>query len=431
MKAGFSKAVITPPIGTRMSGFGGRDRQKGCEAINDDLFVSVLYLREGGEEIVIAGFDLLFFAREYAGSIKSAIGRALNLPPRCILINTSHTHSGPCVDRWGYNMTVLPDFDYLNFITHAVVNSALDARQKATEVTVWSGEGNTKLPVSRRKPDGKGGVEWRPYPEGVVYRHLPVCLFRDLTGEPICLLYSVACHPSTMGGWIISADYPGSACRLLDSLMGKSCALFLQGAGGDSKVCIIADGRDEIGPCWRSGTPTDVERAGRIVAEEVNMVVESGLTESKPLLKSTLIETQLPLRKKAGREEIAEMVNSDNEVKRMAGNLLQKKLERFGEIPDKASLLMQGIQLAEDVRIVAIEGEIVGELGLMIKNEFNSGVVFPLGYSNGTGLYLPTTRMLKEGGYECESFYEYGFASPLREGIEDYLLSSMKNLKLK
>ena len=43
MKAGFGKVCITPPVGTLMYGYGNRDIEKGCESINDDLFVRAAY----------------------------------------------------------------------------------------------------------------------------------------------------------------------------------------------------------------------------------------------------------------------------------------------------------------------------------------------------------------------------------------------------
>ena len=47
MRAGFAKANITPPPGTRMLGFGGRDRTEGCKGVHDPLYVRALYLEPG------------------------------------------------------------------------------------------------------------------------------------------------------------------------------------------------------------------------------------------------------------------------------------------------------------------------------------------------------------------------------------------------
>jgi len=412
-----------------MSGFGGRDEKRGAETIHDDLFCRVVYAEHGGEKALIAGFDLLFFAREHADRMKAAVGRALDLTPRQILLNTSHTHAGPCVDRWGYSSSHLPDLGYLALVESALVRAAIEAKRRACEVTVWAGQGTTRLPVSRRKPDGKGGVEWRPYPQGKVCNTVPFCAFRDKTGNTVAFLYSVSCHPSTIGGWTMSADYPGVACNRLDTHFGQPCSVFLQGAGGDTKACTIADGRDEVDVAWRSGTPADVEKAGVIVAEDVIKAVEKGPVECKPLLKSALAEMEWPLEKLPGRDVLAENARSEDPVRRLMAQSRLADLDRWGNLPDKAGLLIQGIQLAEGLRIVAVEGELVAELGLEVMAAFRSGTTFALGYSNGTGLYLPNSRMLKEGGYEAESSHEYGFAAKLKSGVEELLARGVADLK--
>ena len=64
MIAGFSRVNMNPPPGTRMMGFGTRDRGPGSESIRDDIFVRALYLSHGGEEAVILYFDMCFIGRE-------------------------------------------------------------------------------------------------------------------------------------------------------------------------------------------------------------------------------------------------------------------------------------------------------------------------------------------------------------------------------
>ncbi|MDP6381513.1 MAG: hypothetical protein QF662_09230, partial [Phycisphaerae bacterium] len=113
MRAGFSQQNVTPPVGTAMSGFAGRDKKDGCQGIHDDLFVRALWLSHDGSEALILGFDLLFFSRDVADRLKGAIGRRLDVAPHGILLNTSHTHSGPCVDSWAYGGHRPPNEAYL------------------------------------------------------------------------------------------------------------------------------------------------------------------------------------------------------------------------------------------------------------------------------------------------------------------------------
>ena len=71
------------------------------------------YVAHGGEEALIVGYDLLFISRDEADRDKGALGRKMGLAPKKILLNTSHTHSGPRVGRWTYADYETPDRLYL------------------------------------------------------------------------------------------------------------------------------------------------------------------------------------------------------------------------------------------------------------------------------------------------------------------------------
>ena len=387
MRAGFGRACITPPLGARLSGYGRRDCERGCEGVEDDLFVRVLVLEHEGVRLALASFDLLFFARPLADRLTAALAGVTGAAPAAVLLNTSHTHTGACVDTWSRNAEVPPDLPYWAQVEAAACRAAGEAVEALKPARLKAGAGTSSLPVSRRRPDGKGGVEWRPYPEGAVCAHLPVLQLEAECGKLLGLVFSISCHPSTIQGWRVSADYPGVACRLLESQFGAP-ALFLQGAGGDAKPCVVTDGHDDEGPAWRPGTFLDVAGAGRLVADEVAAVVQAGLTEAAPRFSAAMDEAVLPLDPPRG---------------------------------PSPRIRVQRLRLAEQVRIVAVEGELTGEVGNQILAQLGQGVHFALGYSNGTGLYLPASRMIPEGGYEVESFAEYGFQAPLAVGWEAQL----------
>ena len=163
----------------------------------------------------------------------------------------------------------------------------------------------------------------------------------------------------------------------------------------------MANGIDDGGPCWREGDWDDVAAAGRIVADEVVQCLDAGLEEYEPALRTDITEMEWPLQPLPDRQTPA------------------------------ARLLAQRVQLADGVRLVAIEGELVAELGRLIIDASEPGVTFALGYSNGTGLYLPTSKMLSEGGYEVDSYNEYGFEAPLAEGMETILEDALERLRKK
>src|SRR5688572_10608255 len=177
MKAGFARSIITPPLGTTMLGFGDRDQRGGCGEIHDDLFVRALYLEHEGREVIILAFDLIFFSRAIANRYWGAIGRRFGFAPHQVLMNTSHTHSGPDTVCWAWRgYTSAPDPAYLDDLEYSILDTIVCARDTAREATLRAGATHSKLPMSRRKPNANGGVDWAPYPEGKVCDALPLCL---------------------------------------------------------------------------------------------------------------------------------------------------------------------------------------------------------------------------------------------------------------
>lgn len=419
LRAGFGRAEITPPLGTRMFGWGARDETHGCDSIHDGLFTRALWLQQGSENALIMGFDLLFFSRDVADRLRGAIARRFGLHSMQILLNTSHTHSGPTTGTWYTALFSPPDHLYLDRLERAVLDAADKARRSLTEVSLSAGVAKTRMMVRRRRPDGKGGVEWKPYAEGV-HDSVPLCLFKDSLGKPVCLLFSVSCHPSTFPGHAISADYPGVAMAELDKHLGAECSLFLQGAGGDSKVRGFVD-TGRFGSTWE-----DVQMGGQMAAADVIEALESGLQPVSPSLSCAETEAELPFVELPSRAELEKTASEDgNPAKRMwAGNVLAR-LDRAERLPDRVPIGVHVIQISEDVRIAGLEAEVVADWGRIVERFYGAGVTFVLGYTDGCQLYLPTTAMISEGGYEVESFWEYHWPAQLAPGMEERILEAL------
>ena len=437
LQAGFAAVRITPPPGTRLSGFGDRDfRPEGAKGIHDDLFVRALYLGQGKTEVLIMGFDLLFFSREEADRFKGAIGNRLGLLPSNILLNTSHTHTGPKVGNWYYTPS---DYLYLDELEKRTVEAAVEAKRRAAGATLRAGETRTSIPLSRRLKDSDGAVQFVPNAAGAKYDRLPFALLEAQDGSPVCLLFSVACHASTIKGderaEYVSADFPGAAAGELDRLLGKPCALFLQGAGGDAKASVIGQGLKE----WRAGTWEDVAQAGKTIASEIQAARASGLKEVQPGLRAGLVEMELPLGPAPGRDELLRVLErakpyelETTAAEKARGLWAEEQLsliDRGFGLAASAPVLVQGIELGRGLRLVAVEGELTSDLGNLIHDHYGGGVTFPLGYSNGARMYLPSSRMIDEGGYEVDSYWEYRQPAPLAKGVEAHYARALDELK--
>src|SRR5690606_5508248 len=56
-------------------------------------------------------------------------------------------------------------------------------------------------------------------------------------------------------------------------------------------------------------------------------------------------------------------------------------------------------QLAPGIHIVALKGEVSTEYSLLLKQRFMQEKLLVLGYSNGVLTYIPSRKMIAEGGY--------------------------------
>jgi len=431
MKAGFARVDVTPPVGTTMMGFGTRDMDHGCEGVHDPIYVRALFLEQGDEQALILTYDMCFVGREEADRFKGAIGRRFEILPRQILLNTSHSHVGPAVGTWYSAGYECPDRAYLAQLEAATVKAACEARAAACDVTVSAGVTRSKLPMNRRRRNDDGQIENRPNPGGFVYDALPIALFEKEDGTPVCLLFSVSAHPSMMSGWQISAEYPGVATRLLDKHLGQSCAMFLQGVGGDAKPSVIGRGVDR----WQPGTWELMEEAGGMVAGEVVAALEAGLEPVAPSLRSASEEMVWALEEAPTRAEFEAVLDEipaeqrDSSVRAMWAARQIEQLDRGYALPESVTLSLHGVQLGEGLQVIGMEGEAVAPWGTFLQDAFPGAVVFPMGYTDGTGLYLPNTAMLPEGGYEVVSAWEYGFPAPLAVGMEDAVADALEKIR--
>lgn len=432
-KAGFACVDITPPIGTPMTGFGIHFTDRtGVKGIHDPIEARALFLQQGATNTLIIGMDLCFLNRKEADRIKGAIGRQLNLLPRDILLNASHNHTGPMCSDWFY----LPSAPYyMDFLEVSLVKAAVEASRSLEPVTMWAGETTTRLPINRRLPNPTTGkIDFAPNPQGSIYPFLPFVVFKDQAGKPLFLLFSVSAHPSNIKGvdrsFYISADYPGVAARQLDQRIGRKGALFLQGAAGCAKCSVVA-ARDK----FPTGTWEEVETAGKMVADDVSKALDGQLQAIHPSLLNLSVEMTFPLASPLKVDDYLKVIESPEtnpesspEVKAVWAKDMLSCLNSGFHLEQSVPMTAQGLRLGKGFRIVAVEAEIVDAHGHQIRNSFSDGITMPLGYSNGCQMYLPTTAMLSEGGYEVESYWEYHKLTPLAPGIETILADGISRL---
>lgn len=421
LTAGFSRVEITPPLSTPLMGWGHASTRLATR-VNDPLYVRALWLAQGTEIAVILTFDLCFISRLEAQRWHGMLARSHGLQPHQVLFAATHTHAGPATGTYLELIEQPVLRDYHEELDRAIVTAIDAARHEAVPVTMRCGSTQSSLPLNRRRV-GPTGITNAPNPHGPVYGDVPLMLLESSDHRPVCLMFGLSTHPVTFGLPEVSADYPGVATDLLDQHLGRACSLFLQGAGGDSRPRTLMEGDHWI----RKPTFVQTQATGKQLAEEV----VAGLASLAPIsarLRSALIESHWPLIP-CTRQQLSTALASDRPDKRAWAKRQLVQRERNIFCRDYAPILVHKIEFGPLARLIGIEGEPVHTFGHLTKQVYPDGATMFAGYCHGEGLYLVSTPMLSEGGYEPESFWEYNQPGPLAPETENVFVRSLMRIK--
>jgi len=82
-----------------------------------------------------------------------------------------------------------------------------------------------------------------------------------------------------------------------------------------------------------------------------------------------------------------------------------------------------------DLAMVFLGGEVVADYSLRLKRELDGSRLWVNAYSNDVAFYVPSRRMIPEGGYEVDrSMIYYGQPGPLAEDTEDQIVRAVRDL---
>jgi hypothetical protein len=327
------------------------------------------------------------------------------LKPAEILLNASHTHSGPQVspDRMvlerAFSRAAKPqDVDAVNrfetFLQSTVVELIGESLKAMAPAQLEFAQARAGFAMNRRRPEPKGTFSNNPNPAGPVDHDVPVLKITGADGKVRALLFGYACHNTTLSGSKVSGDYAGYAQQYLQESYPGTTALFMMGCGGDQN------------PYPRRGMvpnrPVEelVKDHGRALANAVSTALASPPRVIRGPLRGAFDRTALDY-EPLSREELATYQAPEHTppVLQRAQALMQKLAA--GERPAPQQCPVQVIQFGRDLTLVAIGGEVVVDYSLRLKQELKGpAAVWVAGYSNDVFGYLGNKRVIMEGGYE-------------------------------
>lgn len=420
-KAGVARTVITPEQPMWMSGYGGRDHV--AEGKETDLWAKALLLDDGeGHQILAITLDLVGLDRETSVLIKSGIEKSLKLTPGQVALLCSHTHCGPVVGTNLMAMYTLGEEDhakvrnYTAGLIRKTVALAEEAAKDLSPADISYGSGSTDFAVNRRNNKEPEVPEIRAKGEalkGPVDHAVPV--LRVTTGDKLrAVLFGYACHATTLGFYNWCADYPGFAMMDVEAAHPGTVALFWAGCGADQN------------PLPRR-TVALAKEYGKKLATAVEDVLAAtpAAVVSGPL---TVHYDEIPLHFAhiPGRGEVEEQLKSSNKFEVSRAKFLLKQLDAQGKLEDSYPYPVQTWTLGNGPTWTTLGGEVVVDFALRIKKEHPDRPLWVAGYANDVMAYIPSLRVLKEGGYEGGgAMLYYGHPSPWNEEVEERIIKTV------
>lgn len=403
-EAGWAQVEITPPLGIGLGGRGGPDTL--AKTLLDPLWAQVLYLKDtNGTGMVVVSFDLIGMSHELSDRIRTAIVRELGVEYNLVVINWSHTHSGPYMIRdlmAGVGPAPQIEINYFKSLTDKTISAVRAAKKTLTPVKVEVFEGASQVAINRRgkNKEGKRGII--PDPNGPIAERVWILKLSPLNNQPPAILFSYACHPVIVYGYnfaAVSADFPGvTRAALREKLGEKVHTQFIQGLAGDVRPRITADIEHNR---FRSSTPEDLKQAGQELAGDVLAALHSGGKLLELDIAGTMDRPFLPRGNPPSREFYETMAkNAKNNFQK---SVAQYWLEHYhtGEGFARGDAVPFGlIRLAGNQWICYSGGEPCVEWGPKISRWLAPRNIVMWGYSQEAVSYIPTEEMLPEGGYE-------------------------------
>lgn len=446
MRFAYAQHSITPAFPFIQRGFAARCTP--WESIYDPIYARMLML-EADETLVLVTLDVLYGNKLFGDTVRKQVAQALDIHPDNILVSYSHTHgaldlrlsgkveeavargfqSQPFTDDTAGIPGLYNDTDqyreYCHGLPPMLAQMAKECKDALRPGRLALCMTESDFGISRRYPAPQGGVLWKPYDNPQAADHtLSLWKLEEEDGTPAALAYSYACHPTTCGpdNLQITADFPGAVSRHIHKALGIP-TLFFQGCGADIKPKTTAhDG------AFIQLTAQEMEDATIPFAKEIQSLVEKGeWNYIQPQIRVAAEEFYLPCEQwsKEKWQAIADDPQEPEYRRRSAYRSLL--LYDLGYLHQGFPYRIHCIALSDDLRILAMEGEVVSEYGKKIRSRL-PGTTITLGYTNSACCYIPSAEVLRTGGYEKETFLMAGTTGPFTPQAESTIIHGAEKL---
>ena len=423
-EAGVARVKITPSQPQWMSGYASRTRP--AEGKLHDLWAKALAIQDpAGHKAVLVTIDIVGLDRSTSLAVRRAVASKYGLGCDQIALNCSHTHCGPVIGRNLEGIFFLDESqwqridEYTVWLQDRLLQVVGEALGRLAPAALAWGQGQADFAVNRRnnKHDAVPELRQRGELRGPVDHSVPVLRVIDAKNDKqvIAVVFGYACHPTKLTRYYRwCGDYAGFAQIHVESACPGAIAMFWQGCAGDQT------------PWPRAGADiVKTEAVGRQLADAVGKVLSDSSTPMMQLsgrLVTRYAEIPLALDLPPERDELVKRSRSKNRFEAWWAKRLMEKIDSGTEPLRSYPYPVQFWRLGSQVTFVMLGGEVVVDYAVRLKREL-TGQVWVAGYTNDVMAYIPSRRVLHEGGYEgAQAMMYYGFPSTWSPEVEEAIV---------
>jgi hypothetical protein len=423
-KAGTARVVITPRQPMWMAGYGARNRPS--EGVLHELWAKALAVEDPtGQKAVVITLDLCGIDGGLSNQIRDDLKSRHGLDRAHVVLACSHTHTGPVVGRNLITMYPLDEeqtrlvAEYTNWLHQAVVEVAGKAIEMLVPAELAWETGRADFAVNRRENKEPDVPELREQIalKGPSDHDVPVLRIRGADGSLKAIVCGHACHCTVLDLYQLTGDYAGFAQIALEKAHPGAQAMFVAGCGADQN------------PLPRR-TVALAEAYGNQLAQSVERVLAEPMRPVEGSLTAAYEEIDLAFGPLPSREQVETDAASKTFAVASRARLLLKTLEREGKLPETYPYPVQVWRLGDDLTWIFLGGEVVVDYSLRLKRNLGSSHTWVSSYCNDVMAYIPSVRILKEGGYEgATAMIYYGQPTSWSERVEDQIIGSVRKLE--
>lgn len=418
---GVAKTDITPTHPVLLAGYGGRPGEH--VGVDQPIWARAIAIGKD-KPVVLIAVDNCGVPSHVTRAVLSDLSESHGITKSHLVISSTHTHNAPVLRSyapivWAGRTTAEQEERvdrYTLWLTDQLIKTAQSALDKRQPASLSWGQGIVEFGGNRRiLNNGKWAGFGFQY-DGPVDHSLPVMVAKNENGDAFAVWTNYACHCTTVGSRNhIGGDWAGNANLEIEAMAPGVVALTTIGCGAD------------VGP-QPSGNMQIAKEHGKTIATEVSRLLRGELIELDTAPQAQSTELSLPLDTLPDKKHFEDLARGGG----YGGNHAKYQIARIkekGELQSHVDYPITCWKFDDRLAVVFLAGEVSVDYSVRLKNALDWRRLWLNAWSNDVPSYIPSKRLLREGGYETDfSQIYYGLPARYSPDIEDMICDAVLEL---